>query len=42
MLQDLLKLCQMLEIVHFVGGYPVEPIDLHPSVRGTCTPPSTS
>jgi trimethylamine---corrinoid protein Co-methyltransferase len=31
--QDLLKLCQVLEIVHFIGGYPVEPIDLHPSVR---------
>jgi trimethylamine--corrinoid protein Co-methyltransferase len=31
--QELLKLCQSLHIVHFVGGYPVEPIDLHPSVR---------
>ena len=27
--QDLLQLCQMLNIVHFIGGYPVEPIDLH-------------
>ena len=26
---NLLKLGQMLNIVHFVGGYPVEPIDLH-------------
>ena len=31
--RDLLKLCQAFEIVHFVGGYPVEPIDLHWSVR---------
>ena len=31
--QDLLRLVQMLEIVHFVSGYPVEPIDLHPSIR---------
>jgi trimethylamine---corrinoid protein Co-methyltransferase len=29
----LLKLCQSLNSVHFIGGYPVEPIDLHPSVR---------
>jgi len=31
--RDLLKLCQVFEVVHFIGGYPVEPIDLHPSVR---------
>ena len=31
--RDLLKLCQAFDIVHFVGGYPVEPIDLHWSVR---------
>ena len=31
--QDLLKLCQVMNSVHFVGGYPVEPIDAHPSVR---------
>jgi trimethylamine--corrinoid protein Co-methyltransferase len=31
--RELLKLCQLLNIVHFVGGYPVEPIDLHPSIR---------
>src|SRR3954449_9044276 len=30
---DLLKLAHMLNSVHFVGGYPVEPIDIHPSVR---------
>ena len=30
---DLLKLAQMLNSVHFVGGYPVEPVDLHASVR---------
>ncbi len=29
----LLQLCQSLNTVHFVGGYPVEPIDVHPSVR---------
>lgn len=31
--QDLLRLSQMLNAVHFVGGYPVEPTDLHVSVR---------
>jgi trimethylamine--corrinoid protein Co-methyltransferase len=31
--QDLIRLSQMLENVHFFGGYPVEPIDLHASVR---------
>ena len=31
--RDLLKLAQMLNTVHFIGGYPVEPIDLHHSVR---------
>ncbi len=31
--RDLLKLGQMLNTVHFIGGYPVEPIDLHHSVR---------
>jgi trimethylamine--corrinoid protein Co-methyltransferase len=29
----LLQLCQMFNVVHFIGGYPVEPIDVHPSVR---------
>jgi trimethylamine--corrinoid protein Co-methyltransferase len=31
--RNLLKLCRMLETVHFLGGYPVEPVDVHPSVR---------
>ncbi|MGH9134781.1 MAG: trimethylamine methyltransferase family protein [Ilumatobacteraceae bacterium] len=31
--RDLLRLCQMFNVIHFIGGYPVEPIDLHPSVR---------
>jgi len=31
--QDLLKLAQMLNIVHYIGGYPVEPVDLHHSIR---------
>ncbi|MBA2372657.1 MAG: trimethylamine methyltransferase family protein [Chloroflexi bacterium] len=31
--QDLIRLVQMLETVHFFGGYPVEPIDLHASIR---------
>jgi len=28
-----LRLMQSLNIMHFTSGYPVEPIDLHPSVR---------
>ena len=31
--RDLLRLCQTFNTIHFVGGYPVEPIDLHHSVR---------
>jgi len=31
--QDLLKLTQMFNIIHFVAGYPVEPVDLHSSIR---------
>ena len=31
--QNLLRLCQSLNAVHFLGGYPVEPIDIHASVR---------
>lgn len=31
--RDLLRLCQTLNSVHFIAGYPVEPTDLHPSVR---------
>ncbi len=30
---DLLRLCQVLTTVHLHGGYPVEPVDWHPSVR---------
>jgi len=28
-----LKLCQVFNCIHFLAGYPVEPIDLHPSIR---------
>jgi trimethylamine--corrinoid protein Co-methyltransferase len=31
--QSLLKLTQHFNCIHFAGGYPVEPVDLHPSVR---------
>jgi trimethylamine---corrinoid protein Co-methyltransferase len=31
--QNFCRLTQMLDSIHFVGGYPVEPIDLHGSVR---------
>lgn len=31
--QDLLKLAQMLNVVHHIAGYPVEPVDLHHRVR---------
>ncbi|MEL6375439.1 MAG: trimethylamine methyltransferase family protein [Pseudomonadota bacterium] len=31
--RDLLKLAQMANIIHIVGGYPVEPVDIHASVR---------
>ena len=31
--QNLLRLAQMLTSIHFISGYPVEPIDLHGSVR---------
>lgn len=31
--QTLLKLCQMLSAVHTIPGYPVEPVDLHASIR---------
>lgn len=31
--QNLLKLGQMHNIVHTIGGYPVEPVDVHASVR---------
>jgi trimethylamine--corrinoid protein Co-methyltransferase len=31
--QTLLKLTQHFNCIHFAGGYPVEPVDIHPSVR---------
>ncbi|WP_102107059.1 trimethylamine methyltransferase family protein [Oceaniglobus roseus] len=30
---DLIRLSQYFNCIHFVGGYPVEPVDIHPSVR---------
>ena len=31
--QNLLKLAQSFNCIHFHGGYPVEPVDIHPSIR---------
>ena len=31
--RDLLKLTQFFNCIHFAGGYPVEPVDIHASVR---------
>ncbi|MFV0302930.1 MAG: trimethylamine methyltransferase family protein [Paracoccus sp. (in: a-proteobacteria)] len=31
--RDFLKLTQHFNCIHIAGGYPVEPIDIHPSVR---------
>ena len=31
--RDLLKLTQYFNCIHLAGGYPVEPVDIHPSVR---------
>ncbi len=31
--RDLLRLVQMLNSIHFTPGYPVEPVDIHASVR---------
>lgn len=31
--RNLLKLVQSYDIIHVTGGYPVEPIDIHPAVR---------
>jgi trimethylamine---corrinoid protein Co-methyltransferase len=31
--QNLIRLAQMLNSVHFFAGYPVEPIDIHASIR---------
>ena len=30
---NLLKLTQHFNCIHFAGGYPVEPVDIHPSIR---------
>ncbi len=31
--QNFLRLTQAFNIIHFVAGYPVEPVDLHPATR---------
>ena len=31
--RDFLKLSQLYNVIHLTGGYPVEPVDLHASVR---------
>ncbi len=31
--EELLKLCQYFNCIHFISGYPVEPSDVHASVR---------
>lgn len=31
--RDFLKLAQQLNSIHIIGGFPVEPVDVHPSVR---------
>ena len=31
--RDFLRLAQQLNIIHLTSGYPVEPIDIHPSIR---------
>ena len=31
--RDLIKLTQYFNCIHFAGGYPVEPTDIHPSIR---------
>lgn len=31
--RDFIRLAQQLNIIHLFGGYPVEPIDVHPSIR---------
>ncbi len=31
--RDLVKLAQVFNIIHLTGGYPVEPVDIHASVR---------
>lgn len=31
--RDFTRLAQQLNIIHLTGGYPVEPVDVHPSIR---------
>lgn len=31
--REFIKLTQYFNCIHFAGGYPVEPVDIHPSVR---------
>jgi trimethylamine--corrinoid protein Co-methyltransferase len=31
--RDLVRLSQYFNVIHVLGGYPVEPLDVHPSVR---------
>lgn len=31
--RDFIKLTQYFNCIHFAGGYPVEPVDVHPSIR---------
>ncbi|MEM1298588.1 MAG: trimethylamine methyltransferase family protein [Pseudomonadota bacterium] len=31
--RDLIKLTQYFNCIHMAGGYPVEPVDIHPSIR---------
>lgn len=31
--RDFIKLTQYFNCIHFAGGYPVEPMDIHPSIR---------
>jgi len=31
--RDLVKLSQYFNCIHLMGGYPVEPVDIHPSIR---------
>ena len=30
---NLLRLAQRLNVIHIIAGYPVEPVDIHPSIR---------
>jgi trimethylamine--corrinoid protein Co-methyltransferase len=31
--RNLLRLAQVFNAIHLIGGYPVEPVDIHPSIR---------